>query len=132
MYESPEPDNTEIVHEESDVNVAAILAFGAGLIVVAAIVHVLLWWLLGVYHGQAERARTQAYPLAVGQQDQRVPGPRLQNNPQQDMRDLRQKQEALLEGYAWVDRQGGVARIPIEDAMRLVVERGLPVRDAAK
>ncbi len=126
------PDNVEVVHEESDVNVGAILRYGVGLLVVAAVVHVFLWWLLGVYERQDERAQTQVYPLAAGQQDQLPPLPRFQENPQQEMRDLRAKQKALLEGYGWVNKEAGVARIPIEDAMRMVVERGLPAREAAK
>ena len=123
---------SEVVHEESDVNVRAILGFGIGLLVVAVVVHVFLWWLLGVYKRQAERSQTQVYPLAAGQQEQLPPVPRFQENPQQDMRELRAKQKALLEGYGWVNRDAGVARIPIEEAMRMVVERGLPTREAAK
>ena len=48
------------------------------------------------------------------------------------MRELRAKQQALLKGYGWVNRDAGVARIPIEEAMRIVVERGLPAREEAK
>ena len=51
MSEPRNPDNPEVVHEESDVNVSAILGYGLGLIVVAAIVHVFLWWLLGALPG---------------------------------------------------------------------------------
>jgi len=132
MSELHKDDNPEVVHEESDVNVRAIVGFGAGLIVLAVVVHFFLWWLLGAYNRQAERSQSHIYPLAAGRQEQDPPGPRLQNNPQQDMRELRSKQEALLKGYAWVNREGGVARIPIEEAMRIVVERGLPTREPAK
>lgn len=118
--------------EESDVDIRAILGFGAGLVLVAIVVHLFLWWLLGAYNRQAERSQTHLYPLAAGQQEQIAPGPRLQDNPQQDMRELRAKQEALLERYAWVNRGSGIARIPIEEAMRMVVERGLPTREGAK
>jgi hypothetical protein len=38
----------------------------------------------------------------------------------------------LLEGYQWVDEQAGVVRIPIERAMELLAERGLPSRSAAE
>jgi hypothetical protein len=38
----------------------------------------------------------------------------------------------LLEGYGWVDREAGVVRLPIERAMALVLERGLPTRPAAE
>jgi hypothetical protein len=126
------PDNVEVVHEESDVNVGAIIRFGLGLLLIAAFIHVFLWWLQGTYSRQNQRAQTQVYPLAAGQQDRLPPSPRFQENPQQELQDLRAKQGALLEGYGWVNKEGGVARIPIEDAMKMVVERGLPTREAAK
>ncbi len=125
-------DNVEVVHEESDVNVGAIIRFGLGLLLIAALIHVFLWWLQGTYSRQNQRAQTQVYPLAAGQQDRLPPSPRFQENPQQELQDLRAKQGALLEGYGWVNKEGGVARIPIEDAMKMVVERGLPTREAAK
>ena len=127
-----EPDNPEVVHEESDVNVGAILRYGAGLVAIALVVHVFLWWLMGVYERQDERAQTQVYPMAAGQQDRLPPFPRLQATPQQDMRDLRAKQKALLDGYGWVDKEAGIARIPIEEAMKTIVQRGLPTTEAKK
>jgi hypothetical protein len=132
MSEPRDQDNVEVVHEETDVNVSAIIRYGVGLIVVAAVVHVFLWWLVGAYEGQRERAQTQAYPMAAGQQDRLPPTPRFQENPQQELQTLRAKQKALLEGYGWVNKEAGVAHIPIEEAMKMVVARGLPVREAAK
>lgn len=133
MSELPDAsDNVEVVHEESDVNVSAILRYGLGLAVIALVAHVFLWWLLGIYERQHERAQTQVYPMAAGQQNRLPPSPRLQANPQQELQDLRAKQRALLEGYGWVSKETGIARIPIEDAMKMVVERGLPAREAAK
>jgi hypothetical protein len=133
MSELPDyTDNVDVVHEESDVNVGAIMRYGVGLFAVAVVVHVFLWWLLGTYERQHERAETQVYPMAAGQQDRLPPSPRFQDNPQQELQDLRATQEALLEGYGWVNKEAGVARIPIEDAMKIVVERGLPVREGAK
>ena len=125
-------DNLDVVHEESDVNVGAIMRYGAGLLAVALVAHVFLWWLLGTYERQHERAQTQVYPMAAGQQDRLPPSPRLQDNPQQELQDLRAKQGALLEGFGWVNKEAGIARIPIEDAMKMVVERGLPVREGTK
>lgn len=125
-------DNPEVVHEESDVNVRAILSFGAGLFVVTAIVMVFLWWLQGFYASRTARAQTIVYPMAAGQQDQLPPEPRLQDDPQRAMRELRARQESVLTGYGWVNKEAGVARIPIDEAMRMVVERGLPAREAGK
>ncbi len=130
---SPEfDDNPEVVHEESDVNVRAILGFGAALLAIGLVVHVFLFWLQGFYASQTRRAETIVYPMAAGQQDQLPPEPRLQNNPQQDLRDLRAKQASELAGYGWVNKEAGVARIPIDEAMRIVVERGLPTRETTK
>ena len=132
MSESPDADNVEVVHEESDVNVAAILRYGLGLFAVAVVVHIFLWWLLGAYERQNERAQTQVFPMAAGQQERLPAAPRFQENPQQELQQLRERQKALLEGYGWVNKEAGVARIPIEEAMKLVVERGLPTRETTK
>jgi hypothetical protein len=133
MSELPEKlDNPEIVHEESDVNVGAILRYGIGLAAVALVVHVFLWWLLGVYERQRNGPHTQAFPMAAGQQDRLPPSPRFQENPQQELRELNAKQRGVLEGYSWVNKEAGIARIPIEEAMKIVVERGLPVREGQK
>jgi len=43
---------------------------------------------------------------------------------------LRAQQLATLNSYGWVDRSNGVIRIPIQRAMELVVQRGLPVQTA--
>src|SRR5687767_14940861 len=125
-------DNVEVVHEESDVNVSAIIRYGIGLLVIAAVLHVFLWWLQGTYSRQNQRAQTQVYPLAAGQQDRLPPSPRFQENPQQELQDLRAKQKGVLEEYSWVNKEAGIARIPIEEAMKIVVERGLPVRETQK
>ena len=133
MSELPNaPDNVDVVHEESDVDVSAILRYGLALLGVALVVHVCLWWLLGVFERQNERRQTQVYPMAASEQNRLPPVPRFQENPQQELRELRAKQKAQLEGYGWVNKDAGIARIPIEDAMKIVIQRGLPVREAPK
>ena len=126
------PDNVDVVHEESDVDVTAILRYGLGLLGVALVVHVLLWWLFGVFERQNARKQTQVYPMAVSEENRLPPAPRFQENPQQELQELRAKQKALLEGYGWVNKDAGIARIPIEEAMKIVIQRGLPVREASK
>jgi len=46
---------------------------------------------------------------------------------------IRGREDGLLNSYGWVDEKAGTVRIPIERAMDLLVQRGLPVRpqDAA-
>lgn len=48
---------------------------------------------------------------------------RLQPAPQDDATAYFEKKSAQLEAYAWVDRDAGVARIPIDEAMRILIQR---------
>ena len=50
--------------------------------------------------------------------------PRLQTNDAGDLARLQAEQRGRLGGYAWVDREKGIAAIPIEEAMKRVVARG--------
>jgi len=58
------------------------------------------------------------------------PAPRLQVQPVQDLRQIRAEEDAVLQHYGWVNAENGVVRIPLERAMELVLERGLPQRTA--
>jgi len=58
------------------------------------------------------------------------PEPRLQTTPFDDVKRLRATEEAELTTYGWIDRKAGIVRIPIERAIDLVAERGLPSRPA--
>ena len=122
----------EVQHEESDVNIRAILGFGAGLMIVTAIICFLLWLLFGYFVSREARSGAREFPLAVEQQNRMPPEPRLQTNPKEDLRALQARDEALLKSYGWTDKDAGIARIPIEEAMRLTVQRGLPKREENK
>ena len=61
-----------------------------------------------------------------------IAGPRLQSNPAAELVQFRQKEEERLHSYGWVDRQAGVIHLPIERAMELILQRGLPAREAGK
>jgi hypothetical protein len=52
------------------------------------------------------------------------PAPQLQRTPLSDLENLKRKQQAQLTGYAWVDKDQGIVRIPIERAMQIVAARG--------
>jgi hypothetical protein len=49
--------------------------------------------------------------------------PHLQTHPQSDLETLRRHKQAVLESYGWVDRDKGIAHIPITRAMALMAER---------
>jgi hypothetical protein len=61
----------------------------------------------------------------------KFPQPRLETNEPSEINDFRMQEEKILHSYGWVDQQAGVVRIPIERAMELVAQRGLPTRPQA-
>jgi hypothetical protein len=130
--QEPTTDNVEVHHEESDVNIRAIFGFGAALVLVAIVVHLAIWGLFRFFDSRAAPQPAAVYPLAAGQEDRLPPEPRLQTAPREDLAALRTREDEILRTYGWVDRNGGVVRIPIERAMELTLQRGLPARQEAR
>ncbi len=125
----PPVDNPEVDHETSDVNIRAILGFGDALFVFAVIIHFVIWILFGYFEGREAKGVAPDYPLAVTQGTRLPPEPRLQVSPREDLRDFRAREDEILKSYGWVDTNAGIVRIPIAEAMKLTVQRGLPVRE---
>ena len=119
----------DVHHEESDIQIGPIFKFLGWLTVLGIVVQVVVWLMMGLFESQAEREEIQ-YPLAVGQEDRVPPEPRLQVTPEQDLSTYQARERELLEGYSWVDKNAGIVRIPIEEAMKRVVAEGLPTRSA--
>jgi hypothetical protein len=118
----------EPTYERNDVNVRGVLVFGLGLVLASAVILLLMWWLLNALTVREAGQDRPPSPVAVRPGESVPPEPRLQVSPSHDMGELRAGEEALLHSYGWVDRQAGVVRIPIERAMQVLLERGLPTR----
>jgi hypothetical protein len=134
--------NPETRHEESDVNVRALIWSVAIFIVFAALTHLLLYV---QFHAYARYFRREASPpLTMMPAPSPVPAaPRLQpfpnelkdgrvlppntNTPETDMAEMRAAEEKSLNTAGWVDKQKGVVRLPIEVAKQLAVQRGMQV-----
>jgi hypothetical protein len=133
-YVSPDPEYASTPpgagYEHTDANVWIIIKFGLWLAVSAAIIHVGLLVMFRLFVEQRETAVPQ-YPLATDTGLQLPAQPRLQRFPVNEAFDFRQQEAAALGTYGWIDRNAGTVRIPIEEAMRLTVERGLPARAPA-
>jgi hypothetical protein len=113
-------------HEERDVPLRPLIISGMSLALLVGL-SLLVMWLLFDYFA-ARRARLEVVPSPVFEARQLPPEPRLQISPQQDMRQMRAAEMAALHSYGWVDRQAGIVRIPIDRAIELLAERGLPAR----
>jgi hypothetical protein len=59
------------------------------------------------------------------------PEPRLQVSAPRDLKLYKATQDEILSSYGWVDQNAGIVRIPIDRAMDILVQKGLPVRGAA-
>jgi hypothetical protein len=119
-------------YEHTDASVWIIAKFLFWLAISAVIIHVGLGLLYALMIERAEETGEQQYPLAATAGERLPPAPRLQQFPHKELFEFRQEEEAFLHGYGWMNKEAGVVHIPIEEAMRLVVERGLPSRTPAE
>jgi len=115
-------------HEPSDVNARAVLGVGAGLAGITIALGAVVWLLVLFLANNNTDTAPPEFPLAASHEQRLPPEPRLQTNPREDLADLRRAEDQVLGSYGWVDKDAGVVRIPIEEAMRLTLERGLPAR----
>lgn len=68
------------------------------------------------------RARQPA-PSPMMETDVTPPGPKLESSSGQVLRQLHAEEAAELGGYEWIDRESGIARLPIERAIEIIAER---------
>jgi hypothetical protein len=106
--------NPETSYESSDWHVPAIAIVLAMLLVLVAIA---MW---ALYFGFRTAALDVQRSLTVA-----MPPPALQTDPQQDLAQLRAREEQLLNTYYWIDRDKGIVHIPIAEAMRRVTAKGV-------
>ena len=132
-------DVTRPGYEVTDVKPRGIVIFLIGLGVLTLILVVLLRAIFSMLEARAVRHdRVEPVPVereAALRGDRHPleppPDPLLQANPEDALAAMRAQEARLLGTYGWVSREAGVARIPIDRAMDLVLERGLPARDGA-
>ena len=115
-------------HEHTDAKVWLIVKFLIWLAVSAVVIHFGLGLFYTLMIVQSREVGEQRYPLAAAQEQRLPPAPRLQQFPQNELDQFRFQEEELLQNYGWMNRNAGIVHIPIAEAMRLTVERGLSAR----
>ena len=151
----PEPDeiDTSAGYELSDVRVSGIVVFLTALAIFVAVAGILCWGIGKVINAQMKKEdganskwtktaevrdlgnmpSSPALQNKMAELTQQFPQPRVQTDDgNQDVADLHAKEDLLLENYTRVDGKPGTVRIPIDRAMELVAQRGLPVAPAAQ
>lgn len=125
-------------YEREDLSPAGVMYFMAGLAVVVIAIYLIV---SGMYSflDRYERTHLQGSinPMVPTKPDTRIitpedplsfPQPRLETDERTQFNGYIEKQEQTLLTYGWVDKDSGVARIPIDRAMDLIAQRGLPFR----
>jgi len=149
----PEKVDASSGYEKTDVKTTGILVFLAALAIFVAVCGVLTYGLGKLFnaHMDKEDGPTSKWTATVdirslgnmpnspemqqkvGELTQQFPAPRLQadnGDGADDLADLHQREDLLLDNYSWIDQSKGTVRIPIERAMELIAQRGLPVAPA--
>jgi hypothetical protein len=139
-HDHPELHNEDVAHEHSDVNIRAILMFAIGLVIVAIVVHIVIAVMFRWLDDQAKQNDPQLSPLSA--QAPNMPttttespffghargGAQLLTNEPMALQKLRETENKTLQGYGWVEGKPGVAYMPIGEAKKLILERGVPAR----
>jgi hypothetical protein len=125
MRTKPDAPNPAGGHETSDVNVRSLAYFGGVLFLVLVLTLISMRW---VFFHFAKSQPLGPPPTPFENARTLPPAPRLQVEPRLELEHYRQEQQRVLTSYGWVDRPNGIVRIPIDRAMTLLLERGLPVR----
>jgi hypothetical protein len=122
--------NEDVAHEDSDVNIQQLLGYTIGLAVMCVVSAVIVLGLFKVFEKQAAAADPVLSPHArpAGQEP---PEPRLLLNEPRMLQKQRSMEAETLGEYGWTDKASGVARIPIEDAKKLLLHKGIAVRSEA-
>ena len=129
---------SENTREERDVSIPGLAKFGVALVLLGIAANVLVWGLFNEFNKSAERSQSPVPPMFNG--NQLPPEPRLQGAPghpasaPEDLREMRKREDEILGSYGWVDQPNGIVHIPIQNAKRLILERGtaLDMDEAAK
>jgi hypothetical protein len=116
-------------YEKRDVNAKWIFGIVAFLLAAGLIMH---FSLAGFMQRLSKKSlptdRLAGFRDAAPAREMRKDIPLLQIAPTDDLKKFRSQEDAELHTYGWIDRTSGVVRVPIERAMELVLERGLPTR----
>ena len=126
-YSEAELHNEDVAHEHSDVNIRTILAFGAGMAALVIGSALLMSLMFHTLASQASARDPELSPVAAPSTIQ-PKAPQLLTDEPGNLKKFREEESKKLDGYGWVDERAGIAHVPIEEAKKLIVQHGLPVR----
>ena len=133
-------------YERQDLGPKGVLYFLLGLLVAGVFVYFIVNGLFAFLQKQSDTRQTVVSPLVTNAPadtrklppdysgnyedylKKNFPAPQLEINERNQLNDIRLKEEQTLSTYDYIDKNAGTVRIPIDRAMDLIAQRGLPVR----
>ena len=119
-------ENPDAAHEESDINVRAIIWFVRRCSRSSCISHVRCG-ACSACSNTIEAKNDPAVSPLCSPPAGRCRNRGLQTTPWADLKTFRPSEDRYLHSYGWVDKSAGVARIPIDKAKAMLLQKGLPV-----
>jgi hypothetical protein len=152
IHETPDVSfitNPDVAHEESDVAVRPLLWFVGGLTFFTIVVCLVVLLMFTYFLRREQSQELEASPLARQGEERLPPEPRLQlapgwsvttddgqkheldytakrdyvPQPRSEYLIIRDEWRHELDDYGWADQQAGTVRVPVEEAMRLYLQR---------
>ncbi len=105
---------------DRDLNVRGIVGFGVAIILAIVISGAVMWWISTELRGQRAGLDPAQPVIPEARAAYEPPGPRLQVDPEAELKALRAAEEEVLTAYQWVDEAGGIAQIPVDRAIELL------------
>jgi hypothetical protein len=118
--------NAEVYDRE--LNLRTILGFCGGVVGVTILALLVMWWMSDSFKKMDQAKDAAPSPLAEAQLDPIPPGPRLQPAPPRDMNEMTARDREALTTYGWVDKQAGVAHIPVDRAIQILADKAAAER----
>jgi hypothetical protein len=133
-------------YERRDIGVGGVLYFIVGLVFAGVVVHFVATGLFGYLNRKYETEQPPVSPLVKNAPTdtrrippqygrdyekflkENFPSPQLETDERTQLNDIRLREEDTLSTYGWVDQKAGTVRIPIDRAIDILAQRGLPVR----
>jgi len=117
-------------YETTDADVPAIFKYGIAMFITIFISLVLMWALhYGFQNMPYEEGRE---PSPMEKEHMLPPRPHLQIDSALDLAALRAEEDRKLHSYGWVRKEAGAVRIPIEKAMEMILQKGIPATPVPK
>jgi hypothetical protein len=118
---TPKEQSRDASYERRDLDPHVISLFAAVLTATILVVAAGTFWM--VRYQAARYAARQPAPSPLAHTREPTPEPRLQVGGARELAEMREEEDVVLQSYAWIDRDKGMVRIPIERAMEMLAEK---------